>query len=158
VKFPFASIDPAVADHVTPDESLVTMGVNCTVWPAPMAAICGLMATVVGALLAQPVAKRTPQTTNQKSKETHLVERCSWIIHPSGLRRLFVRAAIHRCGKAAPQGFDARLLHFPGQPETSFHQIMDSPRSTIGPYSASASRHFSGTGDSEFSLVARTIL
>ena len=47
---PLTSIMPADAVQVTPDLPFVTFAVNETVWPVPVAAVCGLTLTLTGAV------------------------------------------------------------------------------------------------------------
>ena len=47
---PLTSTVPAEAVHVTPDFPFVTFAVNETVWPVPVAVVCGLTLTLTGAL------------------------------------------------------------------------------------------------------------
>ena len=43
---PLASIVPAEAAHVTPDDPFLTVAINETVWPVPVATPCGLTLTL----------------------------------------------------------------------------------------------------------------
>src|SRR4030095_466013 len=72
VKFSCASTLPTDAppvDQVTPDESWVTVAVNCIVCPAPTNAAWGETATVTGPLSEEP------QPTRQKRKDTQQTSR-----------------------------------------------------------------------------------
>ena len=43
---PLASIVPAEAAHFTPDDPFLTVAINETVWPVPVATACGLTLTL----------------------------------------------------------------------------------------------------------------
>jgi hypothetical protein len=80
---PLASIVPAEAAHVTPDDPFLTVAINETVWPVPVAAACGLTLTLmvgvgagVGAGVSglgadpelQPLTRLEVMRTTQKQK------------------------------------------------------------------------------------------
>ena len=80
---PLASIVPAEAAHVTPDDPCATVAANETVWPVPIAAAWGLTLTLtagVGAGVSgldadpelHPLIKVLVRTTQKQTKlRTH---------------------------------------------------------------------------------------